>query len=110
MALSVTERGILDTVGKDAREARDEAIKTATLVEQHTSQLSRLFTRTDAHADHITRLKTQHDECKRSNDPGNKAERKGNRIATVAVVCSCLFGTLGFLGTAVLLIREFVTS
>ena len=105
MALSVTERAILDEIKRDTKEARDASIRTETIVAEHTKQISKLFSASDAHADKLITIETTQVLCKEDQaKKGNLAERKGNKLTAfgniimiVAIVVSLLIGIAGLL-------------
>lgn len=108
MALSEAEKQILLNIGEDAKKAREASIETATLVGEHTKQLTELFTQGRIHADAISVLKTQHNLCRRNSDPGNIAERKGNRLAFVSILVSGLIGSLGLFISVLVAVKQFI--
>jgi hypothetical protein len=90
MALSTTERSILDNIGKDAREARDASIKTATLQEQHAEQLTKLFQTTDFHANEITKntmFREDHKQAENTN-----LNKDNNTWMKIGILVSMIIG------------------
>jgi hypothetical protein len=107
MALSHTERQILDDIRKDTKEARDASIRTETIVAAHATQISKLFTNQDIHADKIVALETRQVMCQEHQaSQGNAAERKSNVLTKWANI---LMG-LGILVSIALGVVNLFTS
>lgn len=85
MSLTTQERQWL-------KDAGENAVKCAQLLETHTTQIDTLFRTVNAHADKITTIEIRQEECparenfKAGSLPGSRSDRMANAIAIVAVI------------------------